>query len=110
MLASVDVILLAVDVQGDVEALVVALLGAFLIAVAGGFWRLIVRLNKQDALLAANKDTLQRMESNLTRQFGTNGFVLKDQMKGLRDDLNRERGRLDDHLESHAYGRRKDDS
>lgn len=85
----------AVDLAGDVEQIVVGLVVALLIAAIAYGARVIRRLNQQDTEVAAIK-------TMLTRQFGTNGFVLKNEVQNLREDLAAERRRFDGHLEDHA--------
>lgn len=75
----------------------------------GGFWRLIVRLNKQDALMESNRTLLDELKSQLAREFGGNSGGIREAINGLRSAAIADTRRLDDHLESHAYGRRRDD-
>lgn len=98
-----------IDIAGATTELVVALLTALIIAASGGFWRLAARLKAQDIVMEANKDTLQRLESRLEREFGGNSGGIREAINGLKAAAVADTRRLDDHLESHSFGRRRDD-
>ena len=70
-------------------------IGAVLIALWRYERRLIRRLDKQDGDIA-------NVATSLDKQFGTNGFVLKNEIRGLRADVNRQTVRLDEHLADHS--------
>ena len=88
-------LLAAIDVAGDLEQVGVGLMVAFLLGVVAAAVRLSRRLSNQDRDIAYIKDTLDR-------QFGTNGFVLKSEVRDLKAGRELDRQRLDEHLAFHA--------
>ena len=59
--------------------------------------RLTRRLDKQDA-------DVEQLKNTLSRQFGTNGFVLHEKVRALSTSIEAERQRFDQHLINHAEG------
>jgi len=99
------VTLLAVDLAGDLEQIAVGVAIALVVACVAGFWRLIIRLNKQDAVMAANKDVLLDLKAQLAREFGGNSGGIREAINGLKNAQAADTKRLDEHLEAHATGR-----
>ena len=71
---------------------------AIILAAIFRYERLLTRrLDKQDA-------DVEMLKNTLTRQFGTNGFVLHEKVRALNTSLETERQRFDQHLTNHAEG------
>ena len=69
---------------------------AIILAAIFRYERLLTRrLDKQDA-------DVEMLKNTLTRQFGTNGFVLHEKVRALTTSLEAERQRFDQHLTNHA--------
>ena len=76
---------------------IVSVTGIILAAIFRYERRLTRRLDKQDS-------SIEQITRTLDRQFGQNGFVLHEKVRGLSADLIAERQRFDQHLNMHAEG------
>ena len=78
-------------------AQIVSVAGIILAAIFRYERRLTRRLDKQDA-------DVEQLKNTLTRQFGTNGFVLHEKVRALTTSIETDRQRFDQHLTNHAEG------
>lgn len=85
---------LAIDLVGDIEQVLVAVVAAAVLGIFAGGWKLFRRLDAQDAVASETKRTLARLEARQEREFGGNSG-------GMREAINGVQSRLDDHIRLH---------